>query len=192
MRSALIMKVFTKLALLLFFISTAAVGAQQKECDIWLAPLDREQNVNGQGAEDFMKLFESDAPWGRVSGHVAAFKIYPYFAGRSSDKNLRKVFIDLRRRAAYDSATEKCSDGSARSVSSSWWRCRSRRRSRRSTGLISSAANSRATSLRWRRLPCHHTMTTQTTQRRWPACSAFARWGFPRSLQSRRRSLAAR
>src|SRR5260221_1876578 len=98
MRSALIMKVFAKWALLLFFISTAAVGAQQEKCDIWLAPLDREQNVNGQGAEDFMKLFESDAPWDRVSGHVAAFKIYPYFAGRSSDKNLRKMFIDLRRR----------------------------------------------------------------------------------------------
>jgi hypothetical protein len=50
------------------------------------------------GAEDYMQLFEVDAPWTTVQQHVSVFKIYPEFIRRASDDDIRKLVVGLAER----------------------------------------------------------------------------------------------
>jgi hypothetical protein len=66
--------------------------------EIWLAPLNRTWTINNRGSGDYMDLFQNDAPWGSVAQRVSAFKLYPYFTGRSTDAELKSVIDNLRQR----------------------------------------------------------------------------------------------
>jgi hypothetical protein len=43
-------------------------------------------------------MFVPNAPWEHVATSIKVFKLYPYFVGRSSDRDLRTVLYELNRR----------------------------------------------------------------------------------------------
>ncbi len=51
------------------------------------------------GSEDFIKLFEPDAPWESTAGQIQVFKLYGEWVGNHpADAQLKKVIADLNRR----------------------------------------------------------------------------------------------
>lgn len=83
-----------------WFISLILILAgscARAEPRIWLSPLSS-TTADRTGAADFMNLFESNSPWKEVAAAVSVFKLYPYFVGRASDEDLKKIFGDLDRR----------------------------------------------------------------------------------------------
>ena len=68
----------------------------------WFAPLPPMPTSEGRpytGSDDFMQLFEPDAPWAAAAGHVQVFKLYgEWVAYHATDAQLRQVVADLNRR----------------------------------------------------------------------------------------------
>ena len=64
----------------------------------WFAPLPPQINAYN-GSDDFMKLFEPDAPWTSAAGYIQVFKFYGGWAGSdSSEKQLRQAIEAVRQR----------------------------------------------------------------------------------------------
>jgi hypothetical protein len=78
--------------------SSAAPGKAQ----VWFAPLPPMPMYEGRryiGAPDFMKLFSRKASWTRAARRVTVFKLYGEWVHHvASDRQLRRVVADLRRR----------------------------------------------------------------------------------------------
>lgn len=81
------------LAILLLLPTSASVAKSR----IWFSPLSS-VTADGTGATDFMRLFEPNSPWQEVENSTAVFKLYPYFVGRASDEDLKKVLDYLTKR----------------------------------------------------------------------------------------------
>jgi hypothetical protein len=68
----------------------------------WFGPLPPMPTYTGRefiGSEDFMSLFEPDAPWQVVSGKIQVFKLYgEWVNNHPGDAALRQVVADLQRR----------------------------------------------------------------------------------------------
>lgn len=74
---------------------------------IWFAPLPPlivSESRPYIGAEDFMRLFEPDAPWTKAAGRIHVFKLYGEWVGtdpwnvNASDEELQQVIADLNQR----------------------------------------------------------------------------------------------
>lgn len=69
---------------------------------VWFAPLPPMPTGPGRefiGSDDFMSLFEPDAPWQTAAGHVQVFKLYgEWVAYHATDSQLRQAVTDIRRR----------------------------------------------------------------------------------------------
>lgn len=78
--------------------STAPSAAREPE--IWFAPDDpiHQEHRSAPGVIDFMELFPAGAPWSQAAAHVQVFQIYPQFASRATDAQLRTVIEGLRLR----------------------------------------------------------------------------------------------
>jgi hypothetical protein len=69
---------------------------------VWFAPLPIMPTHPGRpfiGSEDFMSLFEPDAPWQEAAGHIQVFKLYGEWVGaHATDAELRQAVTDIQRR----------------------------------------------------------------------------------------------
>ncbi|HET7010460.1 MAG TPA: discoidin domain-containing protein [Anaerolineales bacterium] len=69
---------------------------------VWFAPLPPMPTSAGRpfiGSEDFLDLFEADAPWADAAAHVQVFKLYgEWVAYHASDAELRLAVDAIRRR----------------------------------------------------------------------------------------------
>jgi len=69
---------------------------------VWFAPLPPMPTNAGRpfiGSEDFMALFEPDAPWQTAASRVHVFKLYgEWVAYVATDEQLRQAVTDIRRR----------------------------------------------------------------------------------------------
>jgi hypothetical protein len=88
----------------------------------WFAPLPPMPTGEGRpfiGSEDFMALFEPDAPWQVAASHLSVFKLYgEWVAYHASAAQLEQVVQDIRRRGfalAVEvgplNATSECGQG---------------------------------------------------------------------------------
>jgi len=88
----------------------------------WFGPLPPLSTNAGRpfiGSEDFMALFEPDAPWQQAASHIQVFKLYgEWVAYQATDAELRQVVADLKRRglalaveAGPLNATDQCGQG---------------------------------------------------------------------------------
>lgn len=68
--------------------------------EIWFAPDDpiHQEQRSAPGVIDFMVLFPAGAPWSQAAAHIQVFQIYPQFASRATDAQLRTVIEGLRQR----------------------------------------------------------------------------------------------
>lgn len=68
----------------------------------WFAPLPPMPTGPGRpftGSDDFMALFEPDAPWAEAASRIQVFKLYgEWVAYHASDAQLRQAVEDIRRR----------------------------------------------------------------------------------------------
>ncbi|MGH2607364.1 MAG: hypothetical protein ACRDG5_12300 [Anaerolineales bacterium] len=68
----------------------------------WFAPLPPMPTGAGRpftGSDDFMALFEPDAPWAEAAARIQVFKLYgEWVAYHASDAQLRQAVEDIRRR----------------------------------------------------------------------------------------------
>ena len=68
----------------------------------WFGPLPPLPQYPGRqfiGSEDFMQLFEADAPWERTADKIQVFKLYgEWVSNHPSDAQLKQVVADLNRR----------------------------------------------------------------------------------------------
>lgn len=68
----------------------------------WFGPLPPLPVVTGRpftGSDDFLQLFEVDAPWQTTAGTIQVFKLYgEWVSNHPGDAQLRKVINDLNRR----------------------------------------------------------------------------------------------
>lgn len=68
---------------------------------IWFAPLPPLPVVQGRpftGSDDYMKLFEPDAPWEMAAGRVHVLKLYGEWVGYASDSQLKQVVQNAQAR----------------------------------------------------------------------------------------------
>ncbi len=69
---------------------------------VWFAPLPPLAITDGRdftGSDDFMNLFEPDAPWQAAAKHIQVFKLYgEWVAYKATDAQLKQVVEDLQRR----------------------------------------------------------------------------------------------
>jgi len=69
---------------------------------IWFAPLPPMPTGPGRefiGSEDFMSLFEPDAPWQTAGSHIQVFKLYgEWVAYHATDAQLKQAVADIKRR----------------------------------------------------------------------------------------------
>ena len=69
---------------------------------VWFAPLPPLVITDGRnftGSDDFMGLFEPEAPWQNAAEHVQVFKLYgEWVAYKATDAQLKQVVEDLNRR----------------------------------------------------------------------------------------------
>ena len=69
---------------------------------VWFAPLPPMPMYPGRefiGSEDFMSLFEPDAPWQTAASHIQVFKLYgEWVGGHATDEQLRQAVADIQRR----------------------------------------------------------------------------------------------
>lgn len=68
---------------------------------VWFAPLPPLPIVAGRnftGSDDFMKLFEPDAPWQEAASHVQIFKLYGEWVGYASASQIEQAVRDSQRR----------------------------------------------------------------------------------------------
>lgn len=64
----------------------------------WFAPLPPQINAYN-GSDDFMDLFEPDAPWDQAASHIQVFKMYGGWAGAdSSEAQLKQAIAAIRQR----------------------------------------------------------------------------------------------
>ncbi|HET6845951.1 MAG TPA: discoidin domain-containing protein [Anaerolineales bacterium] len=64
-----------------------------------LAPMPMSAGRNYIGSEDFMELFEPDAPWQSAAGRIQVFKLYgEWVAYHATDAQLRQAVQDIQRR----------------------------------------------------------------------------------------------
>ena len=88
----------------------------------WFAPLPPLPTGEGRpftGSDDFMALFEPDAPWNESASHIKVFKLYgEWVAYQASDAELRQVVQDLQQRklalaveAGPLNASDSCGQG---------------------------------------------------------------------------------
>jgi len=81
-------------------VDTAALLQQRPV--VWFAPLPPMPTYPGRefiGSEDFMSLFEADAPWQTAASHVHVFKLYgEWVANHATDAQLRHAITDIQRR----------------------------------------------------------------------------------------------
>ena len=84
--------------------STLALCAAEPKAarvpEIWFAPDDpiHQEHHSEPGVIDFMDLFPAGAPWSQAAAHIQIFQIYPQFASRATDEQLRTVIEGLRQR----------------------------------------------------------------------------------------------
>ena len=99
-RNALVALVYGSATLLILFFCLPNESAAADLPSIWMAPLHPHDDPAGgrAGSEDYMNLFEPDAPWRTVEKHVAVFKIYLDFAQHASDQDIRKLAAGLSAR----------------------------------------------------------------------------------------------
>ena len=68
----------------------------------WFGPLPPLPQYTGRmfiGSEDFMQLFESDAPWQSTASQIQVFKLYgEWVSNHPNDAQLKQVIADLNRR----------------------------------------------------------------------------------------------
>jgi hypothetical protein len=88
----------------------------------WFAPLPPMPTSDGRpftGSDDFMALFEPEAPWKEAAGRIQVFKLYgEWVAYHASDAELRQVVQDIEQRhlalaveAGPLNATSSCGEG---------------------------------------------------------------------------------
>jgi hypothetical protein len=69
---------------------------------VWFAPLPPMPQYPGRefiGSQDFMSLFEPDAPWEMAASHIQVFKLYgEWVGGPTRDSDLGKAVQDIQRR----------------------------------------------------------------------------------------------
>lgn len=68
---------------------------------VWFAPLPPLPVVTGRsftGSDDFMKLFEPDAPWQAAAGKVQVFKLYGEWVGYATQTQLKTVVDNAQQR----------------------------------------------------------------------------------------------
>jgi len=67
--------------------------------EVWMASLEPVwRAIHGWPANDYMRLFQADAPWGQAARGVKVFEVYKKFVEQSSDEDLSKVLGALSRR----------------------------------------------------------------------------------------------
>ena len=77
----------------------AAGGRDTRPAEIWFSATEPPwRQVWGFPANDYMALFQSSAPWGAASAHLAVFEVSKRFVHDSSDATLAAVLDGLRRR----------------------------------------------------------------------------------------------
>jgi hypothetical protein len=106
----------------------AQVIAQGQPKRVWLAGIDPVVAADRQRvgmtasrpgpANDFMDLFQPNAPWARAASSIQIFKVSTQFLHRSTDEQLSAVIRDLHRRhialafaAEIMAATRQCDNG---------------------------------------------------------------------------------
>lgn len=69
---------------------------------VWFAPLPPLAIVEGRkftGSDDFMQLFNAEAPWQNAAAHIQVFKLYgEWVAYKATDAQLKQVVNDLESR----------------------------------------------------------------------------------------------
>lgn len=106
-----------------------AVVFPGKAQQVWLAGIDPVVAADRQrigmtaptapgASNDFMDLFQPEAPWKKTASDIQVFKVSTQFLHRSTDEQLSTVIRDLRRRhialgmaAEIMAATPKCGNG---------------------------------------------------------------------------------
>lgn len=84
---------------LLYVAVAPDVHAQSHSPQIWFSPKDpRPRNPAEGGSQDFMQLFENNAPWTRTAASVSVFVLYPQFIQGASDAQLSTVINNLAHR----------------------------------------------------------------------------------------------
>lgn len=116
----------------------AVLGSPAQAGQVWLAGIDPVVAADRQrvgmtaptdpgASNDFMELFQPDAPWKKAASEVQIFKVSTQFLHRATDEQLATVIRDLRRRhialglaAEIMATTAQCGNGvpgyTARSV----------------------------------------------------------------------------
>jgi hypothetical protein len=86
--------------LLLLVLVTVSISPLKTEArQIWLTPLDPVwRSIRNWPANDFMELFEDNAPWQQTASVISGFEISKRFVLEASDSDLLRVIAGLRRR----------------------------------------------------------------------------------------------
>ena len=86
--------------LLLLVLVTVSISPLKTEArQIWLTPLDPVwRSIRNWPANDFMELFEDNAPWQQTASVISGFEISKRFVLEAPDHDLLRVITGLRRR----------------------------------------------------------------------------------------------
>ena len=86
--------------LLLLVLVTVSISPLKTEArQIWLSPLDPVwRSIRNWPANDFMELFEDNAPWQQTASVISGFEISKRFVLEAPDHDLLRVITGLRRR----------------------------------------------------------------------------------------------
>jgi hypothetical protein len=77
-----------------FALSSFVVASSAMAQAIWFSPNPR----LGNKADDYMDLFQPDAPWQQAASHVQMFEISGHLIMTAPEADLRRMFADLKRR----------------------------------------------------------------------------------------------
>jgi len=108
MKRAIVVRIVALAAAFLVLATGAAEGregsavAAPGQAKVWFAPLPPLPTDEGRpfvGAPDFMQLFSRKARWSTAAKRISVFKLYgEWVHGTATDRQLRRVVDDLRRR----------------------------------------------------------------------------------------------
>jgi len=86
--------------LLLLVLVTVSISPLKTEArQIWLTPLDPVwRSIRNWPANDFMELFEDNAPWQQTASVISGFEISKRFVLEAPDRDLLRVITGLHRR----------------------------------------------------------------------------------------------
>jgi hypothetical protein len=86
--------------LLLLVLVTVSISPLKTEArQIWLTPLDPVwRSIRNWPANDFMELFEDNAPWQQTASVISGFELSKRFVLEAPDHDLLRVITGLRRR----------------------------------------------------------------------------------------------